>query len=209
MIFRTHKINRTFKGKYANYQRYKPHLADDFSHRCAYCNLRDKDITTYFEIDHFVPQAEIEKHSGFEYLITDYNNLVYACKQCNSAKSNLFEGDLKKNPYINDRFYDPVKVDYNNIFFRDRHGTISSKDLKGRKMIIDLKLYRPIHNLAWICEQLDDIIKKLKEKIKIEDNPKKLEVLRQAHYEALEYYKDCKDLFVASYNSNLRIGKIK
>lgn len=208
MIFRTHKINRTFKGKYSTYQQYKTHLAEDFSHRCAYCNLRDKDVTTYFEIDHFVPQAEIEKHNGLEYLVTDYENLVYACKLCNGAKSNLFEGDLLKNPYDNTRFYNPVTTDYNTIFFRDRHGTISSKDKKGRASIIDLKLYRPIHNLAWICEQLDDIIEKLAKNIENETNAEKLDILKQAHYEALIYHKKCRDLFIASYNSKTKMSEL-
>ena len=207
MIFRTHKIKRTFTGKYEDYHRYKPYLAEDFSHRCAYCNLRDQDVTTYFEVDHFVPQAEIKRHKGHEYLIKDYENLIYSCKSCNAAKSDLFEGDILLDPYNNARFYDPVKIDYNTVFYRDKHGTIASRDGKGRTSIIDLKLYRPIHNLAWICEQLDYIINELEEKINQETNQGKIDLFKDARYKALDYHKKCRDLFIASYNSNMKISE--
>ena len=207
MEFKTHKIIKTFTGKYNDYRRYKPYLAEDFSHRCAYCNLNDRYVTTYFEIDHFVPQSEIKKHIGYEYLIADYENLIYSCKQCNIAKADLFEGDLLKDPHDNARFYNPVNIDYNTIFFRDKHGTISSTDVKGRRNIIDLKLYRPIHNLAWICEQLDYINSKLMDAINAETNLEKKDILNQARYKVLDYYKKCKDMFIACYNSNIKISE--
>ena len=77
MQFRNYKITRTCKKHYANYQDYKPYLAEDFHHRCAYCNLLDDKVTSFFEVDHFVPQAEIKKDPQFSYLVNDYDNLIY------------------------------------------------------------------------------------------------------------------------------------
>ena len=75
MQFRKHKITRNCKKQYANYQDYKPYLAEDFHHRCAYCNLFDDNVDSFFEVDHFVPQAEIKKNPRFSYLTTDYDIL--------------------------------------------------------------------------------------------------------------------------------------
>lgn len=203
MEFRNYKIKRTCNKKYSHYRSYKDYLAEDFKHRCAYCNLLDTEITSFFEIDHFVPQAEIEKHPSLLYLINDYENLIYACRNCNGEKSDIFEGDISQNSYENKRFYDPVKVDYNTVFYRNKCGTICSNDAKGKSMIIDLKLYRPINNLAWICEQLDQLTEKLK-KLKIsEEDPARKQLITDAELEALEYYKTCKKIHTANFNNKL------
>ena len=151
--FRDYTIKRTCTKSYKDYRRYKEYLKHDFNSRCAYCNLMDSMVTSFFEIDHFVPQRIAIEH-GFDFLITDYNNLVYACRNCNHEKSDQFDGDLAKNCYENKLFYNPVECDYNTIFYRNEYGTISSRDSLGNEMITRLKLYRTIHNLAWICERL-------------------------------------------------------
>lgn len=201
MQFRNHENKRTCTKTYANYQDYKQYLASDFSHRCAYCNLLDSKITSFFEVDHFVPQAETKKNKDFVFLDTDYNNLVYACRNCNNAKSNIFEGDLTIDPYENKRFYDPVKKDYNEIFERNKYGAISSADSKGKSMIVDLKLYKPIHNLAWICEQLDSLSERLKNASGNEQNQERKKILESAELQALRYYKTCSAIFTANFNN--------
>ena len=201
MQFRKHKITRNCKKQYVNYQDYKPYLAEDFHHRCAYCNLLDDNVTSFFEVDHFVPQAEIKKDARFSYLTTDYDNLIYSCRNCNGEKSNLYEGDISKSPYENQRFYDPVKTDYNTIFYRNECGTICSDDSKGKSMIIDLKLYRPINNLAWICEQLNELSDKLHALQLAETDPERKALIKDAEIEALRYYKDCQQIHTANFNN--------
>lgn len=201
MEFRKHKITRTCTKKYANYRNFKNYLADDFQHRCAYCNLLDSEITSFFEIDHFVPQSEINKHPKLKGLINDYENLVYACRNCNGEKTDIFEGDITVNPYENKKFYDPVKTDYNTIFYRNKLGTICSDDSKGKDMIVNLKLYRPINNLAWICECLNEISDRLHDLQVAETDPKRIELIKDAEIEALRYYKDCKHIHTANFNN--------
>jgi len=201
MEFRSHKIKRTCIKKYSDYKSYKPYLAEDFQHRCAYCNLLDTEITSFFEVDHFVPQAEFKDKPNFSYLKNDYQNLVYSCRNCNGEKSDIFEGNLNDNPYENKRFYDPEKNDYNAIFFRNKSGSICSNDAKGKSMIVDLKLYRPINNIAWICEQLDMLSEKLKLLGEAETEPERKRIIRDAETEALRYYKACKKIHIANFNN--------
>lgn len=201
MEFRNYKIKRTCTKHYSNYQSYKPYLAEDFQHRCAYCNLLDTDITSFFEVDHFVPQAEIKKYPPLSYLINDYQNLVYSCRNCNGEKSDIFEGNLAINPYENERFYDPENNDYNAIFYRNKCGSICSNDTKGKSMIVDLKLYRPINNIAWICEQLDMLSEKLQALGDTETDPERKSLIKEAELEALRYYKACKKIHTANFNN--------
>ena len=209
MKYRDFTIKRTCKKKYANYRSYKEYLAEDFHHRCAYCNLLDTEITSFFEIDHFVPQSEIDKYPSFAFLINDYNNLIYACRNCNGEKSNIFEGDINADPYDNTRFYDPQKVDYNTIFYRNKSGSICSNDLKGKSMIIDLKLYRPIHNIAWICEQLDILSERLHSIEDSENDSERKAIIKEAEIETLRYYKACKKIHIANFNNkNFSINDI-
>lgn len=67
---------------YSSYQAYLPWLRDEFDFRCVYCLKREKwgQITGEFEIDHFEPQKISPRRR------IDYQNLVYACRRCNSIK---------------------------------------------------------------------------------------------------------------------------
>lgn len=200
--FKNHDIQRNCNQCYQDYHGYKQDLQKDFSHRCAYCNLKDDRITSYFDIDHFVPKDEFKKYSELSYLKTDYKNLIYSCHKCNLAKGQKFEGDLQSNPYENRRFYNPVDTDYNTIFFRDEKGNIKSDDKLGVSMIQDLKLYQPIHNLNWICERLDLLCDMLDRAIESEDSgSERRKLLEEAHYKALKYKKKCDAVFIANYNN--------
>ena len=188
-------------GNFSLVQRkYKKYLKKDFNSKCAYCNVSDEQITTPFEIDHFVPSKICEEYNRHD-LITDYSNLIYSCKKCNLAKSDLYNGSRIPEELSNDRFYNPIDVDYNNIFYRNIIGGIDSQDIKGRNMIVDLKLYRVFHNYAWISEELfrvrSEIDSKI-DKIPVGDAKriKLLEVQRIITNEAIKY----KKLFQKVYN---------
>ena len=198
--FKTHTITRSSPPHYSDYADYKPFLKKDFCNRCAYCNLLDSSITTPFEVDHFIPR-KIFKQDRMD-LETDYKNLIYSCKKCNLAKRHQFAGDIHSENPTNELFYDPVLVDYNDIFYRNHLGAIDSDDDKGKASIIKLKLYRPIHILAWLCEEMYETADKLESAIKIEGDENRREKLELAYNKLNEQYRKLSHLFVAAYNDN-------
>lgn len=206
--FKTHKITRSTPPKQVKYSDYKPFLKKDFCGRCAYCNLSDKSITTPFEVDHFIPRAVFKDHRMD--LDTNYNNLVYSCKKCNIAKSCQFSGNIDSEAPTNELFYDPVLVDYNDIFYRNSWGAIDSDDEKGRESIVRLKLYRPIHILAWVCEEMNRTADKLDAAVKIEQNMERKHTLERALNKINNQYRKLSRLFIAAYNdSNFSINDMK
>ncbi|NUQ62673.1 MAG: HNH endonuclease [Pirellulales bacterium] len=82
---------------YANYQQYKPWLRDEFQFRCVYCLCRERWFPSgegSFGVDHVQPKL------AFPEKLLEYDNLVYACFQCNSAKQDLYPvPDPCKEPY--------------------------------------------------------------------------------------------------------------
>lgn len=125
---------------------------------------------------------------------------MYACKKCNSTKSGKFKGDLSLPAPTNELFYDPTLVDYNTVFYRNELGAIDSDDPKGKEMIKLLKLYRPIHILAWLCEEIDLTADKLEKAIISEPDEKKKQEYEKACYSLNKQYRKFIDLFLASYN---------
>jgi hypothetical protein len=78
-------VSRHAPAGYKNYQDYKPWLRDEFEFRCVYCLQREvwsRDRDAVFSVDHVIPQSEDPDSP----LVCDYNNLVYACLRCNSAR---------------------------------------------------------------------------------------------------------------------------
>jgi hypothetical protein len=75
-------IRRHGPRGYADYASYRPWLRDEFAFRCVYCLRRENWglVRGTFAVDHFVPVALRPD------LVTEYNNLVYACETCNSLK---------------------------------------------------------------------------------------------------------------------------
>lgn len=71
-------------------------------------------------------------------------------------------------------------MDYNRIFYRNELGGIDSDDQKGREMIKLLKLYRPVHNLAWLLERMERLCAQLEERQKTEKNLGKRQLLESA-----------------------------
>ena len=109
-------------------------------------------------------------------------------------------GDTNNLKIENELFYNPVEVDYNEVFYRNEYGGIDSDDEKGRKMIASLKLYRSLYNFAWMLEELCNTAEKLEEKIKDEKVP---ESKKEQYKEALDiinnYYRKVHILFKKSY----------
>lgn len=196
--FKRHTIVRSNPTHRDDYTAYRSYLCADFEGRCAYCNLHHHSITTPYEIDHFIPVKAFEGIK--DELLTDYNNLVYSCKKCNIAKRHQFSGDLSLPNPTNELFYDPCKRDYNDVFFRDEHGAIASHDPKGQEMIDRLKLYRPIHILGWLCEEIVYTIDQLQAAIDAEQDAERKRVLQEAKSKMDSQYVKYNRLFLASYN---------
>lgn len=198
--FRKENISRQTPPHKNNYHDYKPMLIEDFNCRCGYCNLKNTNITTYFEIDHLIPRDAFKLDKPD--LLTDYRNLVYSCKKCNFAKGKKFKGDINCDPPKNDLFYDPATVDYNNIFYRNEFGSIASDDTKGKQMIALLKLYRPIHILGWLCEEINTTADKLEIAIENEVNAEKKAKLHEALNSLNSQYRKLSNIFIATYNDD-------
>jgi hypothetical protein len=68
---------------YRRHQSYKPWLRDEYFFRCVYCLCRERwfpDGDDYFGVDHFKPQSQARERR------TEYDNLIFACCQCNASK---------------------------------------------------------------------------------------------------------------------------
>lgn len=177
--FKEHEIQRTCKQKYNHFRRYVPYLKKDFHERCCYCNMLEQLLTVSFHVDHFIPRKAFRGIK--DTLENDYNNLMWACPKCNLFKGEKYEGNFVDNDKIeNDLFYNPVDIDYNDIFYRNELGGIGSDDPKGQEMIQLLKLYRPVHNFAWLLERLEKLTLQLEEKRKQEKNPERAKILEDA-----------------------------
>lgn len=192
------KIVRTFTGQFEDYSKYKEPLSNDFHHRCAYCDTLDNIITTPFEVDHFIPR-KIFKDVRDD-LDCDYTNLIYCCKKCNTAKSSKFSGDISVANPTNEMFYDPTEQDYNDIFYRNEYGIIVSEDPKGKNMISELRLYRPLHALAWLVGQTNDTISALEHRIEATTDVEQKEKLNSALNKLYKYYHKLNNIFISNYN---------
>src|SRR5262245_11927234 len=111
---------------YADYTSYRPWLRDEFSFRCVYCLLREQwgRVRGIYAIDHFLPVAH---HPG---LAANYNNLLYACATCNTAK-----GDRE--------VPDPLAVLMNGAVRVAEDGTIHADDSEAARLIELLGLNSP------------------------------------------------------------------
>lgn len=70
---------------YVNYESYKEWLRDEFQFRCVYCLVREQwfpNGQAAFGVEHVWPKGL----PSYAALACDYENLVYACNECNSLK---------------------------------------------------------------------------------------------------------------------------
>lgn len=107
--------------------------------------------------------------------------MMWSCPKCNLSKGDKFCGDIIQNNKIENRlFYNPVEIDYNDIFYRNELGGIDSDDPKGREMIKILKLYRPVHNLALLYERYEKLAVTLEQRQIEETDPERRLMLENA-----------------------------
>ncbi len=196
--FKQHTISRSTVPQQDDYKKYKVFLQKDFNGRCGYCDMPQELITASFHIDHFIPQKIFKGKK--DYLKTDYNNLIYACPKCNLSKSGAYEGKIENETgIVNELFYNPVDTDYNTIFYRDKLGGIHSDDKKGQNMIEILRLYRPVHQKAWLLENLERISHDVYQNLNLEDNSCKKAMLQQVYnlisYECIKLEKNFRCIY--------------
>lgn len=196
--FKEHEIQRTCTNEYETPQKYRPHLQKDFCGKCCYCNMPEDLVTVSYHVEHFIPEKVFR--GVRDELRTDYNNLMWSCPKCNLSKGDKYEGDIYNDTKIeNVLFYDPVETDYNSVFYRNELGGIDSDDLKGREMINMLKLYRPVHNFAWLLERLEKLCGQLEEQQKKEMDLKKRKLLESVAGKVARKCVEIEKLFRAVY----------
>lgn len=150
---------RTGVDLVSDYKEYKDLLKEDFHNKCGYCDSSYTWRTTWFEIDHFVPQKFLKVISK-----TEYSNLVFACRSCNNSKRAKWPtgSETVHNNGIDEGFIDPCSPDYDQQFARHKNGSIRYKTALGKWMFHQLKLHKPQHQIIWLIEQIDSNIEELK-----------------------------------------------
>ena len=108
---------------YSEYRHYRNWLRDEFSFRCVYCLRRENwfAMPRDHELDHFLPKSD---HPDVE---RDYDNLVFACRQCNGTKAAKYLSS-------------PESVAYGDCLRVDEAGQIHAKNEHGKKIIKALRL---------------------------------------------------------------------
>lgn len=141
----------------SDYKSYKDFLHEDFNGKCGYCDDKFTWRTTWFEIDHLIPQKKFPHRNA-----ADYNNLVYSCRSCNNSKRSKWptEDEHVWNDGIIG-FIDPCDPNYDRQFMRKKDGTIKYQTELGKWLLHALKLHRPQHQIIWIIEQLNNNIEEL------------------------------------------------
>lgn len=170
---------RSYSGeKWKTNKTNKKYLAQDFDHRCAYCDDLDRyngGMRSY-HVEHFAPK---EKFPALKYT---YDNLLYACPYCNEAKSDKWPSDSPEISVVGDKgFIDPCTEEYYKYIYRNEDGSIGYNEELGKYIYNELNLYLKRHqvnyNLASVNErikELRDIIRREKEEGKAVDQLEEL-----------------------------------
>ena len=108
---------------YMKYEPYRVWLRDEFSFRCVFCLSREQwgSVKGMWDIDHFAPQHHNPQRK------LDYENLLYTCHTCNSAKSDQIVPD-------------PCEVAFGGCVQVHEDGTISALNEDGEILIAALRL---------------------------------------------------------------------
>ncbi len=169
----------------------KKYLAEDFSHRCAYCDDRDALAGGYssYHVEHFAPK---EKFPDLKYT---YENLLYSCPFCNCSKNDDWVGSTADENIKGDCGYvSPCDTDYQNHLDRDKNtGEIVPQTALGQYMYDHLNLGLMRHSLIYMVESLQEKRNELKEHIEIEekqgkDVSKKMRLLTTLDNDFFNYY---------------------
>jgi len=130
-------IVRVTAPPFKKYRKFKPYIRRSCKCKCVYCFIHESELggPKFFTIDHFVPQSVDAS------LINVYENLLYACDECNSFKGDDWHDG---NPILTGRGYlDPCKHDYDNHFRLEGTGKIKGLTKLALYMIEHLWLNRP------------------------------------------------------------------
>ena len=148
---------RDIKTAVKSHRDHKPNLRIDFKERCGYCNCSDAWKLTYYEVDHFIPEAILTIKSN-----TDYSNLVYSCRSCNNAKRKKWPSGDENVPNSNDEgWIEPCDDNYKEQFSRTNTGEIRYETPLGKWMFYALKLNKPQHQIIFNLEELRTAITEL------------------------------------------------
>ena len=195
MEIRSKLPSKSFTGiVYKTYQTNKKYLAQDFDNRCAYCNDPDKYSggQRSFHIDHFAPR------SLFPSLEFDYNNLMYSCPYCNSAKSNKWPSDSEKVSVVgNVGFLSPCENEYYKHIKRSKNGNLFYTDLLGKYIYENLALGLQRHKYIYFADNISQRIDKLEEIMQNQNlNEARKRVLKDLYFELLyEFYHYWKKIY--------------
>jgi hypothetical protein len=116
------------------YAKYRNSLRYDFFHACAYCTMAEAEATAIrFTIDHYEPQNSRPD------LVDTYQNLMWACDECNARKSDRSPpAKARSDGY---RFFRP-DLDYFLDHYERDDLTLNSKTIIGWYTIHALDLNR-------------------------------------------------------------------
>ncbi len=103
---------------------YRPWLRDEFSFRCAFCLIREAWLPNDLEVEHFEPAAKAPD------VELDYNNLLYACRNCNAMKGSRTVPD-------------PTFEFVRGAIAIDDNGALHAKSLRARELVLTLGLNAP------------------------------------------------------------------
>ena len=108
---------------YKEYESYREWLRDEFSFRCVFCLRREQwgSVGGMWDIDHSTPQHKNPQRK------LDYDNLLYTCRTCNSAKSGQVVPD-------------PCEVAFGECVKVHADGTIRALNEEGEILIAALRL---------------------------------------------------------------------
>lgn len=185
---------RSYSGeKWRTNKTNKKYLAQDFNHRCAYCDDWDRynGGARSYHVEHFAPK---EKFPALKYT---YDNLLYACPYCNEAKSDKWPSDSPKISVVDNKgFIDPCTDDYYKYIYRNDDGSIGYNGELGKYIYNELNLYLKRHQINYNLisvnekiEELGDIIQREKEE------GKAVEHLEELNYMLLkEFWYDVNEL---------------
>ena len=104
------------------YREYKPYLRKDFWYACAYCTMTESEAEAIrFTVDHYEPQSVRPE------LKDVYENLMYACDECNVRKGNLCPSEEMRRD--GKRFF---RADQD---LRGEHFELDGSEVKGKTSV--------------------------------------------------------------------------
>ena len=157
---------RSYSGeKWKTNKTNKKYLAQDFNHRCAYCDDLDRyngGMRSY-HVEHFAPK---EKFPALKYT---YDNLLYACPYCNEAKSDKWPSDSPEISVVGDKgFIDACTEEYYKYIYRNEDGSIGYNGKLGKYIYNELNLYLKRHQVNYNLVSINERIKELRDIIRRE-----------------------------------------